>query len=48
MAFIRVRFSPGFPLRGGFLAEQLHPLGALREYNTARAKKQFPEVLCVF
>jgi hypothetical protein len=31
MVSVCVRFSPGFPLEGGFPAEQLHPRGALRE-----------------
>jgi hypothetical protein len=42
MAFVLVRFGPGFP------AEQLNPRGALRESNTAGAKNRFREVLGVF
>jgi hypothetical protein len=49
MASVQVRFSPGFPLGGGFPAEQLHPWwclagakkpvssGALRIPNTVGA-----------
>jgi hypothetical protein len=46
MLSILVHFSPGFPLGGGFPAEQnTHIVICM---NTARSKNRFPEVLCVF
>jgi hypothetical protein len=37
MAFVRVHFSPGFPLGGGFPAEQFAPVWW---YETARGEER--------
>jgi hypothetical protein len=45
MASVRVHFSPGFPLGGGFSAEQnTHVVNRI----PPEQKNWFPEVLCVF
>jgi hypothetical protein len=36
MAIVRVRFSPGFPLGGGFPAEQFAPRGGTRPQKERR------------
>jgi hypothetical protein len=48
MASVRVHFSPGFPLGGGFPAEQNTHVVLCVNRILPEQKKRFPQVLCVF
>jgi hypothetical protein len=48
MASVRVHFSPGFPLGGGFPAEQNTHVVLCVNRIPSEQKIRFPELLCIF